>query len=187
MAQDLARRLESRVASLVLRAVVRAVSDGTGFQTVKVEALDDVFDKLEHLQQGGVSHVSLPGAEGVLLCPMGRRNLGLVILASNRDKRPKTLAPGETALWTAIAGALGGVRVHCKADGTVVVGSQNPATTDFVALAAKVDDFISRIDGVLRTDWVVLAGDGGAALKTAYTAEFASPPASTASTYLKGD
>jgi hypothetical protein len=58
---------------------------------------------------------------------------------------------------------------------------------DAVALKSKVDLFISTLDTVIRTAWVVFPTDGGAALKTAYIAAFAAPPSTVASTKLKVD
>jgi hypothetical protein len=58
---------------------------------------------------------------------------------------------------------------------------------DFVALAAKVDTIITLLDTVIRTGWVVTAGDGGAKLKAAYIAAFPTPPVTVAATKLKSE
>jgi hypothetical protein len=57
--------------------------------------------------------------------------------------------------------------------------------SDAASLASKVDSYISSLDAVMRTAWVVEPADGGAALKAAYIAAIASPPTTTASTELK--
>lgn len=177
--------LKARVDGMIVRTVLGAVSDSGGFQVVRVSDLDELLDRVEHLQQGGVSHHALADAEGLLLKVSGRRNHPVAILCSNRNARPKNIAPGETILYI-VGGANAGTKVHCKANGEVWLGSQS-VDTDFVALAAKVDDFISRIDAVIRTAWVVVPNDGGAALKTAYTTEFDEPPESVAAEHVKAD
>lgn len=58
---------------------------------------------------------------------------------------------------------------------------------DFVALASLVDSFISTIDTVIRVAWVPAPGDGGAALKAAYTAAFSTPPSSVAATKVQAE
>jgi phage gp45-like len=177
------RKIEARIESLVLRALLHAVSDGSGFQGAKVEALGDVFDKLELMQPGGVTHVPIKGAEGLLVCPLGRRNLAVVVLASNRAMRPKDLAPGETGLWTAVAGADGGLRVHCKANGEVWIGSQDPDDTDFVAKATTTDARLAALEEALNTLVLPVAG---ASAGPPSPVPFPDPPESVASTHLKG-
>lgn len=80
-----------------------------------------------------------------------------------------------------IATAQGVVLARFKADGSVVLAEGG----DHVALAAKVDAFITALDGVFRTAWTPVPQDGGAALKTAYAAAFGSPPSSVAATKTK--
>ena len=60
-------------------------------------------------------------------------------------------------------------------DGEVIITADSvklgsPAASDFVALASKVDTYVTLLDTVLKTSWVPVAGDGGAALKAAYAA-----------------
>lgn len=56
---------------------------------------------------------------------------------------------------------------------------------DSAALASKVDSLFTQMDTVIRTTWVPVAQDGGAALKTAWTATTA--PTTVASDSLKVD
>jgi hypothetical protein len=58
---------------------------------------------------------------------------------------------------------------------------------DSVALASQVDTLWTTLDTVIRTAWVVAPTDGGAALKAAYIAAFATPPSSVASSKMKLD
>lgn len=61
------------------------------------------------------------------------------------------------------------------------------SASDFVALSSKVDDFISKLDAVMKAGWAVVPGDGGAALKVAYALAFAVPPSSTAATKVQAE
>jgi hypothetical protein len=65
-------------------------------------------------------------------------------------------------------------------DGTVEINSTSVTVNsdaDAVALASKVDDFITRFDGVM-TAWVPAPPDGGAALQVLYKSVFGhTPPA----------
>jgi hypothetical protein len=71
--------------------------------------------------------------------------------------------------------------VEINSSGNIIMNGSD----DAVALASKVDDFISKIDTIFRTTWVPAAPDAGAALKTAYTATFVSPPLSVESEKVK--
>lgn len=84
-----------------------------------------------------------------------------------------------------VFGIRGGTCARLSPAGVLSVGTLPEAAQDFVALAAKVDDFISRLDHVIRTAWVVAPTDGGAALKAAYASEFSTAPDSVAATKLK--
>lgn len=101
----------------------------------------------------------------------------------------------DCQLWTddpaggAVFGAVSGVQLRSYPDTMEVTTAGAANAADFVALAGKVDDFISKFDTVMR-GWVPVVSptvENGAALKTAYVAAFGSPPLSTASTNLKAD
>jgi len=59
------------------------------------------------------------------------------------------------------------------------------APSDYAALASKVDQFISGLDAVFRTDWTPVSMDGGSALKAAYTLAFVVAPTSVAASQVK--
>jgi hypothetical protein len=80
-----------------------------------------------------------------------------------------------------IIGKEDGTEIRIKANGEVHLAGG----ADYVALSAKVDDFITKLDTVFRTTWVVAPMDGGAALKTAYTGAFSAPPDSVAADKVK--
>ena len=85
--------------------------------------------------------------------------------------------------------------IWIKGDGSITIKGVGPGSgevnlagaVDFVALAAKVDAFISAFDNVMRTAWVPVPLDGGAALKVAYAAAFLTPPESVAAEKVKAE
>lgn len=93
--------LSRRVRLMVGRAVLTAVNDAGGLQTVQVKLLaDEVRDGVERMQQYGFTSVPLPGAEGVMVSVGGSRDHGIVIAMDDRRYRIKGLQPGEVALYT---------------------------------------------------------------------------------------
>lgn len=85
-----------------------------------------------------------------------------------------------------VLGKEGGAQVRGKSATVEVTSGGASSAADFVALAAKLDQWIAALDTVLRT-WVVAPTDGGAALKAAYIAAVSTAPASNASSNLKAD
>lgn len=191
----------------VLPMLQRSVVDADG------EALDEPLPLLQMVPvgylRGGGFFVSLPLRPGdVVLVVFAERSLDTWIQVAKPGARTPVV-PGDLAthsLQGAIAlplgpaprGALaagidptdvvlgtttGTILARFRADGSVAFAEG--AATDFVALAAKVDAIIAKLDGVFRTDWVPVAQDGGAALKTAYAAAFGAPPSSVAATKTK--
>jgi hypothetical protein len=80
-----------------------------------------------------------------------------------------------------LANATGSVTL--KTTGVAEVNS----SVDAAGLASKIDLLWTTLDTVFRTAWTPVPTDGGAALKTAYLAAFATPPTTVASTKLKVD
>lgn len=133
-------RAKTRVANMLVRFVVDSVDDSSGFQKLSVEALaTEGIDDAEHMQPGGMTHVSLPGAEGVLLSVAGSREIVIALAAANRDARPKNLLPGETALYSIPHG----IQVKLDAAGILHLGA--PTGADFVALATLVFAELAKI------------------------------------------
>lgn len=111
--------LKQRLGMMVSRIVIDAVNDGTLLQSLRVTALaDEVLDRVEHMQPGGLTHHAMPGAEGVLVCPGGYRDHPIALAVSNRAARPRGGAPGETALWSSTPGT-GGLKIRLLADGDI--------------------------------------------------------------------
>ncbi|NRA02910.1 MAG: phage baseplate assembly protein [Myxococcales bacterium] len=114
--------IKTRVNNMLVRTVVAAINDDTGFQQVTTSALaGELPDQVEHMQPGGLSHVALPTAEGLMVCIGGSRSHAIALMLANRSMRPKGLLPGETAIWTAGPSPLGGLKILCKADGSIEV------------------------------------------------------------------
>ncbi len=126
--------LRHRLDMVASRIVVEGVKDGSKLQSLKAQALaDEPLEDIEHMQPGGLSHVPLSGAEGVLICVAGRRDIPIALCVSNRAARPTGGAPGETVLYCASqAGA--GVKIRLKANGDIEL-----TPTAKVTIAGKVE------------------------------------------------
>lgn len=183
----LIRPLYRKIALAANRAVVELVDDSKGMQRAQSSVVDGEVHEPEHMQPGGLTHVPLPGAEGVFVTVSGARDDGVVICVSDRRYRPKNLAPGETALYNDASAALQ-CTITMKADGSIAVDSPVSVTVTAptvhlggengskVASADRVDDEFSRLwdllTGAGSTPWVVAPTDGGGALKVAATAVY---------------
>jgi phage baseplate assembly protein V len=121
LVQQVTAPLRHRLAMVVSRLVLDAVNDAAKLQGLRVQVLaDEVLDEVEHFQPGGLTHVPLAGAEGVLLCVGGNRAHAVAVGVANRDARPTGLLPGETGLYSAQAGS-GGLKVLLDAEGNIVL------------------------------------------------------------------
>ena len=124
------------------------------------------------------------GKRAVIPGDVGTHTLqGAIVLPCGPSPRDELLQ--DVHAENLVIGKDDGVQIHITPDGLIGLGGAEPA--DFVALASKVDAFISTLDTLFRTGWVVAPSDGGAALKAAYAAAFGSPPASVASDVVKSD
>lgn len=96
--------------------------------------------------------------------------------------------PDDRAIASAVTNGVA-IQSDDAAAGIVVKSSEvllgDNTATNFVALANLVDSIFTSIDTVFRTSWVPVAMDGGAALKAAWTAAFATPPSTVAATKTK--
>ena len=132
------------------------------------------------------------------------------------DGSEPTVSEGERELYSYDEARTRQAQINLAADGTITINNANTTITidssgevtidagsnnvnvnaakltlnssaDAAALASKVDLLWSTLDTVFRTAWIVAPMDGGAALKAAYIAAFATPPSSVASTKLEVD
>lgn len=142
----LLRPINNRIKNVVVRGILRTIDDGTGIQSVKLEALKgEVRDKIERMQQYGFTSVPVPGSECSIICLGGVRDHMIVIVSDDRKLRKKNMLPGESAQYNGVTGDflhLGADgRATVKATATVHLGSETAADpvvrmSDLAALAA---------------------------------------------------
>lgn len=168
------RRLRTKIQNLVTRGIV----DRPGKRYQVSGMGDDVRPEVAHLEPQGLHFRAPVGADGVVLCPAGVSESALLVCAQGAVPSA-TLAPGEGGLHF-----LGTYAVYLDAEGKVHLGGGTAAAA-FAARADKVDAFIATMDQLLRTDWIVVPTDGGAALKAAFAAAFPTPPTTVAASNVK--
>ncbi|HET9063680.1 MAG TPA: phage baseplate assembly protein V [Candidatus Binatia bacterium] len=163
------RPIASRVAGSIARAVVQLVDDATKLQLLQVGALaGETLDGAEHHQPYGFTSVPLAGAEAVVVFPNGDRAHPLVVSVSDRRYRPTEGEPGQVTVYNH-----NGASVTLTADGDIIatpapgrevlLGSDS--ASDPAALASELADLKARIAA-----WVPVPNDGGASLKTVFSA-----------------
>lgn len=131
--------LKRRVMLMVARGKVKRVYATGKRLMAQVElGADNVPDQVECFQQYGIASTPPIDAEALHLSVAGSRGHGIVPVIDDKRYRPTTLANGEVALYT----LQNGIRVLCKADGTVLVGT---TPTDYVALATPTKSEISSL------------------------------------------
>lgn len=189
-------RMRTQIGMMLARGVIGAVNDGSGIQTVTITVLSgESIDDVPHLQPGGLSHVSIPGAEAAVGCVGGSRDNPFVVGVANRGSRPTGLPAGATVVY-AIGPLAGQLRISTT--GVLEATGSSGTADDFVTQSGKIDGIIAKLDTLLRdtppgSGWTPVPNDGGLALQTAYKLlDFAgtvpgSKPPSTASSNLKAD
>lgn len=147
--------LRARVRGIVVQGVVKALTDGAGFQRVQIDGrADEVIDDVEALSPHGFTSRPAAGAEALVFAVEGNAANRVALLFS-RSTRLKTLEEGEAALYVGNAGQL----VHLKANGDVVITAgaggavylADGAATKRVALAEEVDDRLGKLQLGLDT------------------------------------
>lgn len=116
--------LRNRIVAMVGKFVIEAADDAKTVQEVKFTALaDEVLEGVPHMQPGGISHVPIPGAEGMLLSITGDRDNAVAICVADRSTRPTGMNPGETALYSNATGEgyTGGVKILLAQDGGIEI------------------------------------------------------------------
>lgn len=135
--------LKTRLANMLVRGVVSAVTDSGGFQRIKLEGQPgEIRDAVERLQQYGFTGHPTKGAELLAIALNGDRGHLVVLAVDDRNKRPKDLAPGETAQWSDF-----GDRVWLR-NGEIRIGTPTAADpvvrkSDLEALTSKYNDLVS--------------------------------------------
>lgn len=129
------QRVERRIGNMIAVGVIESVNAGTKFQTLKATALEgDTDDEIVHFEPGGLVHVASAGAEGLTLSVGGKGANRAAVCVSNRSSRPAGVGAGETGLYT--GGALGGLRILCKADGSIEI---TPAVGQKVVIKGELE------------------------------------------------
>lgn len=173
--RGLLRPLAVRVANSIARAVVQLVDDATGLQGLQLGVLDgEDLDECERFQEYGFYSVPLVGAEAVVVFPNGDRGHPLVVAVDDRRYRPTGGDAGEVCVYNHTGAnvkitAAGDIVLTPAAGKKIKLGS---ASADLgVALWSDLQTLADAIDGA-----VVVAGDGGASLKSTLMAALAAWP-----------
>jgi len=140
---------------------------------------DDV-QSIELISQNG-EQTNPQDDTGVVILDFGRA-WKIAIAVRDNVEPDSGLARGEKIIYSVDANNTIKAKIYLRSDGSVYVGDGD----QYVALANKVDAFISDVVDLL-TGWSVLAQDGGAALQNAANTLWATPPSTTASSNLKAD
>lgn len=162
------RRLASRIANSITRAVVSLINDGKKQQLLQVDGFEGgPVDGAEHFHPYGFSSVPLEGAEAVVLFPNGDRDHALVIAVSDRRHRPTGGEPGEVAVYNNT-----GAKVKITKDGDIEVTPApgrkvkigSAGADDPPALSSELADLKSAI-----ATWTPVPNDGGNSLKAVFS------------------
>ena len=95
------RPLQRKISTMIGRAVLRAINDGSGTQTMQVELLkDELYDGVERFQEYGFTSVPHAGAETVMVSVGGQRGCGIIVACEDKRYRITGLENGEVALYT---------------------------------------------------------------------------------------
>lgn len=133
--------LRRRLRLMATRCRLTAESDGDGLERVDVALIgEETRTKVPRVAEYGFASRPKVTAttEGVFLAIGGDRSRGVVIATDDPAARPQDLKEGECALWTPD----NGMRVHCKDDGHVDLGT---SPEDYVALAKLVKSELEAI------------------------------------------
>lgn len=133
--------LRRRLRLMATRCRLTAESDGDGLERVDVALIgEETRTKVPRVAEYGFASRPKVTAttEGVFLAIGGDRSRGVVIATDDPVARPQDLKEGECALWTPD----NGMRVHCKDDGHVDLGT---SPEDYVALAKLVKSELDAI------------------------------------------
>ena len=111
------RPLQTRIANVVARAVVKLADDTKMLQLLQLGVLaGEGIDQCEYHQPYGFSSVPLAGAEAVVVFPNGDRSHPLVISASDRRYRPANSQPGEVVVYNNT-----GATIRITKDGDIIM------------------------------------------------------------------
>lgn len=140
-----------RVGSMIVRSVVESIDDSGGMQAGQFSLQAGVTrDTVERFQQFGFTSVPAANAEAVVVAIGGDSDHLIAIIVDDRNYRPTGLSEGESAQYT----KQNGLRVYCKSDGTVNLGT---SPSDFVSLSQKVLTELTNIQSNINTNLTALS------------------------------
>lgn len=162
--------IKRRVLMMIGRAVVRAIDDSKGRQTLQVELLKgELRDQVERMQNYGFTSHPLPGADAAVVFVTGNREQGIAVAVDDRRYR-LNLQPGEVSLYDDIGNRVSLLRDRIDILGTDLVSVVAPAVTvecdDLTATATATAEI--EAPEITLTGNVTVAGNftvtgGGAA------------------------
>lgn len=139
-----------RVRTMVMRAVVELVDASKMTQAVQVSRTEDLLDDdVEHFQPFGFSAVPKKDAEAIVLLVGASADNAVVVVIDDKRYRPTSLAEGESCMY-AINNGAGVIRVLCKADGKVLLGT-NPGATEKLSRADRTDARLARLENAFNS------------------------------------
>lgn len=164
--------LRERLRGLVVRGVVKVLSEGSGLQRAQiVSTADEVDDGVEIIASPGLTSRPAAGVEALVFSVNGNPGHRVALLFDRRS-RFRNLAEDEAALHighgdqVVLLKANGDVQVLPDTGGEVVLGGAD--ATKHVALAPDVQARLDALKTAINA-WVPVPQDGGAALKVALT------------------
>lgn len=109
------------------------------------------------------------------IIPVGEDPNDFLLIAVD-DGVEKITGPGEFRIYSVQSGEVKS-SVYCKSDGNLMLNGGEDFAVQFTALKTAFDDLQSKYNSIVNVlkNWVVVANDGGAALKTAVNAIIPSP------------
>jgi phage baseplate assembly protein V len=141
--------LRRRVRLMISRAVLSAISDGSGIQLVQVKLLEgEVRDGVERFQNYGFTGVPIGGAEGIMACVSGNRDHGVIIAMDDRRYRVKGLQSGEVAMYSYQDKQPHKHRIIFKKDGSIEVLAKN--ITVKATETARIEGDVVKIHAISK-------------------------------------
>lgn len=156
----------ARIAMMVGRAVIAAVTDTTRAQSLQITLLDgETADDVERFQQYGLSAHPHPGAEAIAVSVGGLRSHAVVIAVEDRRYRVVGLAEGEVALYDDLGQIVvlkrDRITVSTPAKVEVVAGAEIDLTAPKVVVTASAELDVSAPAVTVTSPNVRLGGGGG--------------------------
>lgn len=162
--------MKRAVLNMVGKAVIKAVDDTQKLQLMKIQTnADELQDEVERIQQYGFTSHPQNNAEAIILA-IGGDPSNLIVIGTDDTRYRIKLAQGEVALYDD-QGQFIKLKRNNKIEvkgGEVIVGED--ADIESIVIGDSLKTYIDSLLSDVFSSWVIVAGDGGAALKTLFTA-----------------